>query len=144
MITQTFKCNFSLSCLTRHSSIWKFINDSIHCSIPFQLPKLAKSGIWLYDIVIFNGNVLGHAWHTWCKKGTDGKMTSCTLLMGHMQIFKLIDCKTMGLWIWITFFLIRTVMFDCLLPACWYIIATCMTHDTLDEKWFWGSWGANK
>ena len=27
----------------------------------------------------------------------------------HMQIFKLIDIKTMGLWKWITFILIRTV-----------------------------------
>ena len=24
--------------------------------------------IYVVDIVIFNGNVLGHAWHTWCKK----------------------------------------------------------------------------
>ena len=31
-------------------------------------------------IVIFNGNVLGHAWHTWYKKGTNGKRVSCSLL----------------------------------------------------------------
>ena len=45
MVTQTFKCNFSTSCLiTRHSSIW-ITNDCIHCS--HELTKLAKSGIWL-------------------------------------------------------------------------------------------------
>ena len=44
--TQTFKCNFCVSCLiTRHSFVW--INDeSTHCSLPSQLPKLAKSGTW--------------------------------------------------------------------------------------------------
>ena len=57
-----------------------------------------------HDIVIFNGNVLGHAWHTWCENGTNGKRMSCSLLIGHMQIFKLIYFRTMGLWIWITFF----------------------------------------
>ena len=31
--------------ITRHSSIW-ITNDSIHCSLPSQLPNLAKSGIW--------------------------------------------------------------------------------------------------
>ena len=31
------------------------------------------------------------------------------LLICHMQIFKSFDFRTMGLWIWITFFLIRTV-----------------------------------
>ena len=62
-----------------------------------------------YDIVIFNGNVLGHAWHTWCRKGTNGKRMSCSLLIGHMQIFKLIDLRTMGRWKWITFNLIHTV-----------------------------------
>ena len=43
------------------------------------------------DIVIFNGNVLGHAWHTWCKKGTTGERMSCSLLVCHMQVFKSID-----------------------------------------------------
>ena len=56
------------------------------------------------DIVIFNGNVLGHAGHTWCKNGTNGKRMSCSLLVCHMRIFKLIDFRTMGLWKWITFF----------------------------------------
>ena len=59
-------------------------------------------------IVIFNGSVLGHAWHTWCRKGTSGNKTSCSLLVCHTKIFKLIDIRTMGLSIWITFF-IRTV-----------------------------------
>ena len=45
-----------------------------------------------------------HVWHTLCKKGTNGKRMSCSLLIGHMQIFKSIDLRTMGLWIWITFF----------------------------------------
>ena len=52
------------------------------------------------DIVVFNGNVLGHAWHTWYKMGTNGKRMSCSLLICHMQIFKLIDSRTMGLWKW--------------------------------------------
>ena len=63
---------------------------------------------WKNDIVIFNGNVLGHAWHTWCKKGTNGKRMSCSLkyvpCMCHMCIFKISDFRTMGLWKWITFF----------------------------------------
>ena len=48
MVTQAFKCNFSTSCLiliTRHSSIW-ITHDCIHCSLPSQWTKLAKSGIW--------------------------------------------------------------------------------------------------
>ena len=46
MVIQTFKWNFSTSYLiTRHSSIW-ITNDCIHCSLPSQLTKLAKSGIW--------------------------------------------------------------------------------------------------
>ena len=46
MLTQTVKCNFSTSCLiTRHSSIW-ITHDCIHCSLPSQLTKLAKSGMW--------------------------------------------------------------------------------------------------
>ena len=59
-------------------------------------------------IVIFYGNVLGHVWHTWCKKGTSGKKRSWSLHTCHMQIFKSIDFRTMGLWKWMTFF-IRTV-----------------------------------
>ena len=64
------------------------------------------------DIVIFNGNVLGHAWHSWCKKGTNEKRMSCSLLVCYMRILKLIDFRTMGLWKWITYFLIRTLYSD--------------------------------
>ena len=50
MITQTFKCNYSVSCLlTRHSSIW-ITNDGIHCAqsaIPISYQNLQKVG---YDI----------------------------------------------------------------------------------------------
>ena len=56
------------------------------------------------DIVIFNGNLLGQAWHTWCKKGTNRKKMSCSLLICHIQICKSIDFRTMCLWKWITFF----------------------------------------
>ena len=106
MITQTFKCNFSVSCLsTRHSSIW--ITMTAVCHPTYQ--NLQKLG---YDIVIFNGNVLGYAWHIWCKKGTNGKKMSCSLLIGHMKIFKSIDFRTMGLWKWITFILIHTVQLN--------------------------------
>ena len=62
-----------------------------------------------HDNVILNGNELGHAWQTWCKNDTNGKRMTCSLLICHMQIFKLIDIRTMGLWKWITFILIRTV-----------------------------------
>ena len=40
---------------------------------------------------------------------------SCSLLICHMQIFKSIDFRTMGLWIWITFILIRTVYYPFIL-----------------------------
>ena len=90
-----------MSCLiTKQSSIW-ITNDSIHCSRQSQLPKLAKSGTW-------------HCHLQWqctrscvtymIKKGTNGKRMSCSLLIGHIQIFKSIDFRTSGLWIWITFF----------------------------------------
>ena len=45
-------------------TITLFGNDAF-----IQLSKLAKVG---HDIAIFNGNVLGHAWQTWCKRGTNG------------------------------------------------------------------------
>ena len=76
----------------------------LHClamTLLSNCPNLQKVG---HDIVIFNGNVLGHAWHTWCKKYTNGKRMSCSLLICHTQIFKSIVFRTMGLWIWITFF----------------------------------------
>ena len=44
------------------------------------------------------------------NKDTNEKRMSCSLLIiCHMQIFKLIDFRTMGLWKWITFILIHTV-----------------------------------
>ena len=81
----------------------------LHClsmGLLSNCQNLQKVG---HDIVIFNGNVLGHAWHTWCKKGTNRKRMSCSSPICHMQLFKLFDFRTMGLWIWITFILIRTV-----------------------------------
>ena len=87
-------------------------------------PNLQKVG---HDIVIFNGNVLGHAWHTWCTKCTNGKRMSCSLLICHTQNFKSIDFRTMGLWIWITFFLIRTV----------YDILTCVQSFMSLAKQYW-------
>ena len=81
----------------------------LHClsmGLLSNCQNLQKVG---HDIVIFNGNVLGHAWHTWCKKGTNRKRMSCSSPICHMQIFKSFDFRTMGLWIWITFILIRTV-----------------------------------
>ena len=88
----------------------------LHClsmGLLSNCQNLQKVG---HDIVIFNGNVLGHAWHTWCKKGTNRKRMSCSSPICHMQIFKSFDFRTMGLWIWITFILIRTVQ-----SLCWYL-----------------------
>ena len=46
MIIQTFKMQFQcVMWITRHSSIW-IAKNSIHCSVPTQLRKLAKSGSW--------------------------------------------------------------------------------------------------
>ena len=50
----------------------------LHClsmGLLSNCQNLQKVG---HDIVIFNGNVLGHAWHTWCKKGTNRKRMSCS------------------------------------------------------------------
>ena len=103
MITQTFKMQFQcVMWITRHSSIW-IANNSIHCSLPSQLRKLAKSGSW-------------HCHLQWqCTR-------SCvTYLMQERYQWKEdellftympqanFDFRTMGLWIWSTFFLIRTV-----------------------------------
>ena len=105
MITKTFKCNIGASCLiTRHLSIW-ITNDCIHCSLPSQLPKLAKSGIWHCHLQC----VLGHAWHTWYKKPIERGWVALYII-GHMQIFKSIDFKTVGLWIWITFFYTHCIL----------------------------------
>ena len=76
----------------------------LHCLAMTLLPNLQNLQNVENDIVIVNGNVLGHAWHTWCKSGINGKKVSCSLLICHTKIFKLIDIRTMGLWIWITLF----------------------------------------
>ena len=58
----------------------------LHClsmGLLSNCQNLQKVG---HDIVIFNGNVLGHAWHTWCKKGTNRKRMSCSSPICHMQI----------------------------------------------------------
>ena len=89
----------------------------LHCLAMTLLPNSQNLQKVETDIVIFNGNVLGHAWHTWCKKGTNGKKMSCSLLICHMQIFNSIDFRTMGLWKWITFILIHTVYEMCKLVS---------------------------
>ena len=102
MIIQTFKMQFQcVMWITRHSSIWIAKKTAFTAVFQPNYENLQKVG---HDIVIFSGNVLGHAWQTWCKKGTNGKRMSSSLLICHMQIFKSIDFRTMGLWIWITFF----------------------------------------
>ena len=83
-------------------TITLFVNGAF-----IQLSKLAKSGSWHCHL----------QWqctrscvtYTWCKKGTNRKRMSCSSPICHMQIFKSFDFRTMGLWIWITFILIRTV-----------------------------------
>ena len=46
MIIQTFKRQFQcVMWITKHSSIW-IAKNSIHCSLPTQLRKLAKCGSW--------------------------------------------------------------------------------------------------
>ena len=52
-----------------------------------QFTKLAKSGKWHCHLQWHYGNVLGHAWHTWFKKGPNGKRMSCSLrIMPHANI----------------------------------------------------------
>ena len=105
MIIQTFKMQFQcVMWITRHSSIW-IAKNSIHCSLPTQLRKLAKSGSWHCHL---SGNVLGHAWQTWCKKGTNGKRMSCSLLICHMQISNLLTLEQWAFEYGLLF-LIRTV-----------------------------------
>ena len=90
-----------------------FMSENLNNTPNYQ--NLQKVGD---DIVILNGKVLGHAWHTWCKNGTNGKRMSCMVpmergwvaltYMPHANIPssnpKSNDFRTMGLWIWITFF----------------------------------------
>ena len=89
----------------------------LHCLAMTRLSNSQNLQKVENDIVIFNGNVLGHAWHTWYKKGTYKKRMSCSLLICHMQIFKSIDFRTMGLWNSLTFF--------------WYAVYTWIIYDIL-------------
>ena len=73
----------------------------------YPIVKTCKK--WVMTLSSSMAMYLGHAWHTWCKKGTNRKRMSCSSPICHMQIFKSFDFRTMGLWIWITFILIRTV-----------------------------------
>ena len=82
----------------------------LHCLAMTLLSNLQNLQKVETDIVLFNGSVLGHAWHTWCKKDTNGKRMSCTLLICLMQIFKSIDFRTIGLCKLITFILMHTVL----------------------------------
>ena len=65
-----------------------------------QFSKLA-SGIWHCHLQ-WQCNVLGHVWHKWCRKGTNGNKMGCSLLIGNIQIFRPTDFRTMDLWKWIT------------------------------------------
>ena len=74
-----------------------------------------------WDMTLSSSMAMYSVMHWWCKKGTNGKRMSCSLLIGHMQIFKSIDFrKTKGLWKWINFFLIHTVYAD---DTCLYFTA---------------------
>ena len=115
--------------LCHSNETWHALNSTFpdtNCIVSFHINPhwISNSGLWkssttvcIFKIKVIHfqnkgnpfSNVLGHAWHTWCKKGTNGKRMSCSLLIGHMQIFKSIDFRTMGLWKWITFNLIHTV-----------------------------------
>ena len=104
MITQTLKRNFDQYAilnnkpLTRLNYQWQ---HSLQSAI--QLPKLEKVALWHCRLQWQCARSC--VTYTWCKIGTNGKRMICSLLVCHMCIFKLISFRTMGLWIWITFFL---------------------------------------
>ena len=100
------ECNFSVPFEEQGTHASELLITALNGVFQPNYKNLQKVG---HDIVLFNDNVLGHAWHIWCKKGTTGKKMSCSLLICHMQIFESFVFRTMALWIWITFFLIRTV-----------------------------------
>ena len=52
-----------------------------------KLAKSGKSSMAMYSVM--------HG-HSWCKNGTNGKRMSCSILVCHMRIFKLINFRTMG------------------------------------------------
>ena len=89
----------------QHTQIWlKSPVPNFYSKMPLESYRALFFRNSTSLIVILNGNVLSHAWHTWYKKGTNGKRMSCSLLVCHMQILKSIDFRTMGLWKWIIFF----------------------------------------
>ena len=64
------------------------------------------------------------------------KRMSCSLLIGHMQIFKSIDFRTMGLSKWITFILIHTLYNTCLLAIsdlCCEQTSECYSIDEVER-----------
>ena len=93
----------------------------LHClsmGLLSNCQNLQKVG---HDIVIFNGNVLGHAWHTWCKKGTNRKRMSCSSPICHMQIF---NHLTLEQW-----------AFEYGLPLFWYArIRTVYNHRHITQE----------
>ena len=60
----------------------------LHCLAMTRLSKSQNLQKVENYIVIFNGNVLGHAWHTWYKKDTNEKRMSCSFntYMTHANI----------------------------------------------------------
>ena len=67
---------FIMSCLiTRHSSIW-ITRDSIHCSLPSQLPKLAKSGDMTLSFLILAKYSVMRDIHDARRVYTNGKKMS--------------------------------------------------------------------
>ena len=103
MITQTFKCNFSVSCLiTRHPFTELPMKHSLQASIPI-LKTCKKWDMILSSSMAMYMYSVKRDIHDARRVYTNGKRMSCSLLIGHMQIIKLIDLKTMSIWKWITF-----------------------------------------
>ena len=73
---------------------------SLQSSIPFN--KTCKK----WDMTLSSSMAMYSVMRDilWCKNDTYGKKISCSLHTSHIQILKWIDFRTMGLWIWITFF----------------------------------------
>ena len=106
----------------------------LHClsmGLLSNCQNLQKVG---HDIVILQMAMYSvRAWHTWCKKGTNRKRMSCSSPICHMQIFKSFDFRTMGLWIWITYYFdthctttLQDLLFEtwstCCLEAVWTLV----------------------
>ena len=82
-----------------------------HCTVWqwrfYQIRKTCKK----WDMTLSSWMAMNSVMHDrpWCKNGTNGKSMSCSLLICHVQIFELIDIRTMGHWKWIFYILIRAV-----------------------------------